>query len=145
MNEIQMPFDNLPKEMRDAITGLELASKLPREMSLISVLSFANFAAQRLWDCDPVRFGKHPCSEFFVLLQKSSGGKSTIYSALGKGVQKWIDNRKVFYNKAMESYEYEMEIYKNEKRKAKGGGTIPSKPEHPQHFDPWIESPTLNG
>ncbi len=50
----EMPFDNLPKAMQDAIKGLELANNMPREMSLVSMLSFANFAAQRLWDCDTV-------------------------------------------------------------------------------------------
>ncbi len=145
LDKIQMPFDNLPKEMRDAIDGVQKADNIPREMSLISVLAFANFAAQRLWDCDSVRFGRIPCSDFFVLLQERSGGKTTIYKKLGRGVQKWVDERKLFYAKAEEQYAFEIQDYKNKKKKWKIGDVIPSRPERPAHFDPWVESATLNG
>jgi hypothetical protein len=93
-----VPLDKLPIEMQDAIEGVRQASNIPTKLCLISILAFANIAANRLYDCDPDFFNPHPSSKYFVALQERSGGKSTIFSILGKGVQKWIDEQMPRYS-----------------------------------------------
>jgi hypothetical protein len=142
---IEDTISKLPASLRQAINGLYEGSGFPKAMTMTTALATVNYAAQRLYNADSNKWGVMPLTEFFVIMQPRSGGKSTLYRTLMKPVQEHKENSRLQYNEDLERYEAEHAIYLKEMKKLTQGDPIPFKPFKPQHYDPFIQNATVNG
>ena len=137
----------LPKELKNIVEATNKHKGFAHEHTLSAALAVINFAAQRHYDVDTVRFGPAPLSEFFIILQERSGGKSSLWKDFLGAIEQKSKDDAVRYSQLMEVWEYEMAQYNRAKsaKSREACDVIPSKPQQPPHYDPFVENPTYNG
>jgi len=135
----------LPADLTQVIEATHSHKGFDKEHILTTALAVINFAAQRTHNVNPVRFSPKPLSEFFIILQERSGGKSSLWSDFLSPIEKNIQDLSVRYAKELEFYDYEMALYNKALKKADDNSIIPSKPKKPNKYNPFVQNPTLNG
>ena len=138
---IESVLEYLPQSLALAIISVNQRTQLPLELCLQTALAATHLVAQTHYDVDPLFWGSTAITEFFVVLQARSGGKSAVFREFFKPLEESRAVKLAAYQTLYEQYQMELAQY-NKDFKAGIGGT---KPESPCGPWPIVSSPTLNG
>ena len=138
----------LPAIIRETMETLHQLTNAPDEMTLPITLSVANFAAQSLYNVNPIAWPKAPVSEFFVVLVPSGGMKTSVSDYLMDGIRKYEKQEEIRYKDEIIDYDVAMKRFKkaiDEYVKKSVGVNKPSQPTPPRGFKVKLEKFTTNG
>lgn len=111
-------FNKLPEVMQTAIKGLRELHSSPDELAVPVVLQIANFAVQGLVNVNPELWGPMPLSLYTVVLNKSSGRKSTVLSELTAGIKRFEKEERLRYKQEIGIYNVEYANWEREFKQA---------------------------
>lgn len=146
-------FNLLPKEMKDAISGLKELHNTPDSMAIVCVLSVANMAAARLYNVESYKYGPRPINEFFVNLAGTGARKSTNFRELTFGISQYeelrqdeLKNESVRY--ALDEKRYKKKLKEYEASLDDENGVplpIPNPPKAIETAEYQVQTGTRNG
>lgn len=142
---IEIPIEDviqhLPDSMALAIISVNQRTQLPLELCLQTALAAANLVAQPHYNVDPLLFGSTALTDYFVVLQNRSGGKTTAMREFFGVIEECYGLKHQSFEMDKAKYDFDMIEYKKE---MKAGNPV-AKPQHPADYRPIVQNPTLNG
>lgn len=139
-------FDLLPDTIKNAVQGLRELHQSPDELSIPTILQVANFAVQGTTNVDPNLWKPMPTSLYTVILNKSSGRKSTVLNEVMQGIKSFEKKEKQRYKNEILSYNIlHSEWEKDFKKAVKDGDPLPQEPVNPVGSTYMLEKATVNG
>ncbi len=118
------PLDLLPEGIRDAISAQSAMGDYPIEAVGPAALAVVSFATQALANVEALHTPgvSYPLSNLFMILARSGDAKSSLFSALMRGVYQWQDRQLEIYNEEVIAYQTDKKLWESEKVKAEKSG-----------------------
>ncbi|MDM0042163.1 DUF3987 domain-containing protein [Variovorax sp. J22R193] len=137
----------LPTIISDTMATLSALTNAPDEMTLPITLAVANFAAQAMFNVNPMQWRPCSVSEFFVVLTPSGGMKTSISSLLLDGIRDFEREQETENAQAMIDYKIKVKQFNKaiEDEAKNPTGINPKEPVRPKGSRYRVEKATVNG
>jgi len=104
----------LPIEFKKAIEALKGKSNYPVRMSLVGLLSVANYVTQRQYDVKYLNIFNCPTNCFITAVAESSGGKSSLINIVGQELFNYQELNAPTYKDELQMYNMDLDLYNEE-------------------------------
>jgi len=144
-------FKKLPQLMQLALQTLNQLHNIPEEMGIQIVLGVANSAVQPHYNIDSGVYGVRPLSLFCLAMVPTGGAKTTAYSELQCGIERYEDSMRGMLSNEKQRFLLESNVHKKKQTqyvKDLESGLNPAMPKEPKPIQtcrPRIGKATTNG